>query len=85
MAAVGQAGDGTAHRLFGYDSPATPFALLGGLIVIAALVNRFAPKAKRRVRRATILFTLYVACFLLAALLHKHGPADWRRILHWKT
>ncbi len=79
MAAAGRAGQVSTHKLFGYDSPVTPFALLGCLIIAAALVNRFAPKAKRRVRRATILFALYVACFLLAALLHSHGPEDWAR------
>jgi small-conductance mechanosensitive channel/CRP-like cAMP-binding protein len=64
-------------RLLGYESPVAPFALLGCLVLVAALVNRFAPKAKRRVRRATILFALYTTCFLLAALLHKLGPEFW--------
>lgn len=49
------------------------------LIGMAALINRLAPKKKRRIRRITVLLGLYVTCFLLAALLHAIHAEGWSR------
>src|SRR5207302_7151431 len=53
--------------------------LCGALIVLAAFVGRFAPKKRRRIRRATILVTLYVTTFALAAVLHWVNADGWSR------
>src|SRR5437868_9312737 len=68
-----------ATQWLGYASPSTVLILGGALIVLAAFVGRFAPKKRRRIRRATILVTLYVTTFALAAVLHWVNADGWSR------
>src|SRR5438552_1894994 len=68
-----------ARQWLGYASPSTVLILGGALIVLAAFVGRFAPKKRRRIRRATILVTLYVTTFALAAVLHWVNADGWSR------
>ena len=71
--------DVRAREFFGYASPWTVVMLITSLVVLAALINRLAPKKKRRIKRATILVGLYVTCFLIAALLHAIHSEGWSR------
>jgi small-conductance mechanosensitive channel/CRP-like cAMP-binding protein len=68
-----------ARQWFGYASPSTILILGGALIVLAAFVGRFAPKKRRRIRRASILVMLYVTTFALAAVLHWVNAEGWSR------
>ncbi|HWE25248.1 MAG TPA: mechanosensitive ion channel family protein [Myxococcales bacterium] len=68
-----------ARQWFGYASPSTMLILGGALIVLAAFVGRFAPKKRRRIRRATILVMLYVTTFAVAAVLHWVNAEGWSR------
>src|SRR5882672_5870804 len=65
------------RRGLGYASPWTLAAVGGALVVLAALIGRFAPKKKRRVRRAAILFVLYATTFAVATLLHWMNNDPW--------
>jgi CRP-like cAMP-binding protein/small-conductance mechanosensitive channel len=58
-------------------SPTTPLLLAAILVSLAALVNRFAPKKKRRIRRATILCGLYATCSLLGLALQAVRADAW--------
>jgi small-conductance mechanosensitive channel len=68
-----------ARQWLGYASPSTILILGGALIVLAAFVGRFAPKKRRRIRRATILVMLYVTTFAVAAVLHWVQAEGWSR------
>ena len=68
-----------ARQWLGYASPSTVLILGGALIVLAAFVGRFAPKKRRRIRRATILVMLYVTTFAVAAVLHWVDAEGWSR------
>ena len=68
-----------ARQWLGYASPSTILILGAALVVMAAFVGRFAPKKRRRIRRATILVTLYVTTFALAAVLHWVNADGWSR------
>src|SRR5207244_3191603 len=68
-----------AQQWLGYASPSTILILGGVLIVLAAFVGRFAPKKRRRIRRATILLMLYVTTFGVAAVLHWVNAEGWSR------
>src|SRR5437868_2463386 len=68
-----------ARQWLGYASPSTILILGGALIVLAAFVGRFAPKKRRRIRRATILVMLYVTTFAVAAVLHWVDAEGWSR------
>src|SRR5437016_1195833 len=68
-----------AQQWLGYASPSTVLILGGALIVLAAFVGRFAPKKRRRIRRATILVMLYVTTFAVAAVLHWVNAEGWSR------
>lgn len=68
-----------ARQWLGYASPSTILILGGALIVLAAFVGRFAPKKRRRIRRATILVMLYVTTFAVAAVLHWVNAEGWSR------
>jgi CRP-like cAMP-binding protein/small-conductance mechanosensitive channel len=54
----------------------------GGLVVIAYLVNRFAPQKRPRIRRTVILFGLYVVTEICAAALHVTGQETAWRVFH---
>ena len=59
------------------------FALIGvGVIVIAALVNRFAPQKRPRVRRVVVLYGLYLVAFGSAAGLGAIGVDVWATRIH---
>ena len=59
------------------------FLLLGGgLVLIAYLVNRFAPQKRPRVRRAVIMFALYIVTELCAAVLHVMGVGTAWEVFH---
>src|SRR5258708_6820809 len=64
---------------FAASSPWTFAILAGCLVVLAALVNRFAPRKKKRIRRATILLASYGTCFAVAALLGLIHADGWSR------
>jgi small-conductance mechanosensitive channel/CRP-like cAMP-binding protein len=68
-----------AQQWLGYASPSTILILGVALVVMAAFVGRFAPKKRRRIRRATILVMLYVTTFALAAVLHWVNADGWSR------
>src|SRR5207245_5863236 len=68
-----------AQQWFGYASPWTIAILGAALVALAAFVGRFAPKKRRRIRRATILVMLYVTTFVLAAVLHAIRAEGWSR------
>ncbi len=57
------------------------FLLLGaGLLLSAALVNRFAPHRKRRIRYALVLYVLFLLSWLATVALRHAAPAtaaDW--------
>ncbi|MFL5390421.1 MAG: cyclic nucleotide-binding domain-containing protein [Myxococcales bacterium] len=68
-----------ARQWFGYASPWTIGILLLVLVALAASIGRFAPKKRRRIRRATILLMLYVTTFVVAAFLHVIHAEGWSR------
>src|SRR5919202_1530244 len=79
FAALAHQGSARALQWLGYASPSTILILGGALIVLAAFVGRFAPKKRRRIRRATILVMLYVTTFAFAAVLHWVHAEGWSR------
>jgi small-conductance mechanosensitive channel len=68
-----------ARQWFGYASPWTIGILLLMLVALAGSIGRFAPKKRRRIRRATILLMLYVTTFVVAAFLHVIHAEGWSR------
>src|SRR3954470_5722200 len=68
-----------ARQWFGYASPWTIGILLLVLVALAASIGRFAPKKRRRIRRATILLMLYVTTFVVAAFLQVIHAEGWSR------
>jgi len=68
-----------AREWFGYASPWTPAMLGAALILLAAIIGKAAPRKRRRIRRATILFMLYVTTFLVAAALQSLHAEGWSR------
>ena len=61
------------------------FAIALGVILIAFLVNRYAPKKRRRIRRVVILFGLYLLCFGATASLNAMGWSMWAERAHFVT
>src|SRR5207253_5148142 len=68
-----------AQQWLGYASPWTIAVLGAALVALAAFVGRFAPKKRRRIRRATILVMLYATTFVFAAVLHGIHAEGWSR------
>jgi small-conductance mechanosensitive channel/CRP-like cAMP-binding protein len=59
------------------------FLLIGGaLVLLAYLVNRFAPQKRPRIRRTVILFVLYLVIEVVAATLHVAGAESSWRVFH---
>jgi len=57
-----------------------------GLTAVAALVNRFAPKSRKDLRRTAILYGLYLVAFALDRGFHELGGAGpWSARLHFAT
>ncbi len=68
-----------AREWLGYASPWTLVLLGLGLVLLAGFVGKVAPRKKKRIRRATILFMLYLTTFALAAVLGKVHAEGWSR------
>ncbi len=68
-----------ARQWLGYASPWT-LLLLGAILVsLAALISRIDPRRRKRIRRATILYMLYLTTFLFAAVLGLVHAEGWAR------
>jgi small-conductance mechanosensitive channel len=67
-----------------FDYPRYAFALIGVAVIVgAALVNRFAPQKRHRVRRVVILYALYFLALGLEHGLAAIGSATWSaRLTH---
>src|SRR5712691_2901605 len=68
-----------ARQFFGYASPWTLLMLAAALVAMAALIRRFSPAKRKRIKRATILFMLYLTTFMLAAILGIVHAEGWSR------
>lgn len=68
-----------ARQWLGYASPWTLLLLAVALTVLAGLLGKFAPSKRRRIRRATILFMLYLTTFAVAAVLGLLHSEGWSR------
>jgi small-conductance mechanosensitive channel/CRP-like cAMP-binding protein len=68
-----------AREFLGYASPWTLLVLALGITLLAALVKRFDPRRRRRVRRITILYMLYLTTFALSVVLGLVHAEGWAR------
>jgi small-conductance mechanosensitive channel/CRP-like cAMP-binding protein len=68
-----------ARQWLGYASPWTLLLLGVVLTLLAGLIRRYTPAKRRRIRRATILFMLYLTTFLFAAILGIVHAEGWSR------
>jgi small-conductance mechanosensitive channel/CRP-like cAMP-binding protein len=68
-----------ARQWLGYASPWTLLLLAVALTLLAALIGKFTPAKRRRIRRATILFMLYLTTFMMAAILGIVHAEGWSR------
>jgi small-conductance mechanosensitive channel/CRP-like cAMP-binding protein len=68
-----------ARQFFGYASPWTLLMLAAALVAMAALIRRFSSAKRKRIKRASILFMLYLTTFMLAAILGIVHAEGWSR------
>src|SRR5258708_8191005 len=68
-----------ARQWLGYASPWTLLLLAAALTMLAGLIRKFTPAKRRRIKRATILFMLYLTTFMLAAILGIVHAEGWSR------
>jgi len=68
-----------AREWLGYASPWTLLLLAAILVTLAALIKRVDPRRRKRIRRATILYMLYLTTFLFAAVLGIVHAEGWAR------
>ena len=68
-----------ARQWLGYASPWTLLLLAAVLTGLAALIRKFVPSKRKRIKRATILFMLYLTTFMLAAILGIIHAEGWSR------
>src|SRR5438874_1464617 len=68
-----------ARQGLGYASPWTLLLLAAVLTALAVLIGKFIPAKRRRIKRATILFMLYLTTFMLAAILGIVHAEGWSR------
>ncbi|MGZ6126039.1 MAG: hypothetical protein ACXWLR_13815, partial [Myxococcales bacterium] len=68
-----------ARQWLGYASPWTLLLLAAMLVTLAALIKRVDPRRRKRIRRATILYMLYLTTFLFAAILGIVHAEGWAR------
>src|SRR5947199_950041 len=68
-----------ARQWLGYASAWTLLLLGAVLTALAALIGKFIPAKRRRIKRATILFMLYLTTFMLAAILGVVHAEGWSR------
>jgi small-conductance mechanosensitive channel/CRP-like cAMP-binding protein len=52
------------------DAHASFMFVAGGLVFLAYLINRFAPKQRRRIRRVVTIFSIYVIATVVSSVLH---------------
>jgi len=55
----------------------------GGLVLLAYIVNRYAPQKRPRIRRTVILFCVYIVTELCAAFLHVTGAERTWQAFHF--
>jgi len=68
-----------ARQWLGYASPWTLLILAAVLVTLAALVKVVDPRRRKRIRRASILFMLYLTTFVFAAVLGMINAEGWAR------
>jgi small-conductance mechanosensitive channel len=74
-----------ARQFFGYASPWTLLMLAAAVVAMAGLIRRFTPVKRKRIKRATILFMLYLTTFLFAAVLGMVHAEGWSRRVWFLT
>ena len=57
-------------------------ALAAAIVVVAWLVNRFAPSKRRRIRRTLIPFLIYLVLWAISATFAAGHAADWAERIH---
>src|SRR5215468_9168300 len=73
---------GVSAVLMQLTSKWTFVLIAGAVVVLAFLVNRFAPKKRRRIGRVVTIFGLYLLSIGLAAALDAAGAHTWGARLH---
>ena len=68
-----------ARQWLGYASPWTLLILASILVILAALVKKVDPRRRKRIRRASILYMLYLTTFVFAAVLGLVHADGWAR------
>jgi len=68
-----------ARQWLGYASPWTLLTLASVLVVLAGLVQKLDSRRRRRIRRASILYMLYLTTFVFAAVLGMVNSEGWAR------
>jgi small-conductance mechanosensitive channel/CRP-like cAMP-binding protein len=68
-----------ARQWLGYASPWTLLILASVLVILAALVKKVDPRRRKRIRRASILYMLYLTTFVFAAVLGLVHADGWAR------
>ena len=68
-----------ARQVLGYASPWTLLILAAVIVVLAGLIKKFDPKGRKRVRRVTILYMLYLTSFALSVVLGFVHAEGWAR------
>jgi small-conductance mechanosensitive channel/CRP-like cAMP-binding protein len=68
-----------AREWLGYASPWTLLILASILVILAALVKKVDPRRRKRIRRASILYMLYLTTFVFAATLALVNAQGWAR------
>ncbi len=68
-----------ARQWLGYASPWTLLLLAAMLVTLAALIKQVDPRRRKRIRRATILYMLYLTTFVFAAILGIVHAEGWAR------
>jgi small-conductance mechanosensitive channel/CRP-like cAMP-binding protein len=68
-----------ARQWLGYASPWTLLILASVLVILAALVKKVDPRRRKRIRRASILYMLYLTTFVFAAILGMIHAEGWAR------
>src|SRR5947208_10141429 len=68
-----------ARQWLGYASPWTLLFLAALLITLAALIQKVDPRRRKRIRRASILYMLYLTTFIFAAVLGLVHSDGWAR------
>jgi len=68
-----------ARQWLGYASPWTLLILASLLVALAALIQKVDSRRRKRIRRATILYMLYLTTFVFAAVLGVVHAEGWAR------